>query len=199
MADAYQGLAPAGDIGALLRLIQEEKSQSVLAAPPAVEPGSPTREMVTDPLMSPESPGSTRIASIKPEGLGPNEVGNGELIGGGDGIQMPHGLAQGIAPVGPSISGGNPGGNPGGGNGGGGSAPSIGTTIKASTPVAQKSSGMTAQQQQLYNTVKSFLNIPMRSTRGQLITKPPTTPTPTPFKGTIQKNQKPSTGNAWRA
>jgi len=68
MAGAYQ--QSGGDIGTLLRLIQEEKSGSVLNAPPATDPNSPIRGQDQGPLLSPEAPGGTRNVSIKPEGLG---------------------------------------------------------------------------------------------------------------------------------
>lgn len=55
-----------GGIGALLRMIQEEKSQSPLM-PPSADVGSPIRGVVQGPIKSPESPGSSRMVSIRPE------------------------------------------------------------------------------------------------------------------------------------
>jgi hypothetical protein len=64
---AYQGSSIGGDIGSLLRMIQEEKASSVLAQPPASEPSTPVREVVQEPLQSPEAPGSQRVVSTRPE------------------------------------------------------------------------------------------------------------------------------------
>lgn len=65
---AYQQTG-GGDIGTLLRMIQEEKSSAVLNAPPAAEPGSPIRELTQGPILTPEDPTSTRISSQAAEGV----------------------------------------------------------------------------------------------------------------------------------
>lgn len=57
------------NIGALLRLIQEEKSQAPVMALPQESPTSPIREAITGPVMSPESPNSARVVSLRPEGV----------------------------------------------------------------------------------------------------------------------------------
>lgn len=57
------------NIGELLRLIQEEKSSSLAAVPPSSEPSSPIRGMVQQPIQTPEAPGSSRVVSIRPEGV----------------------------------------------------------------------------------------------------------------------------------
>lgn len=54
-------------IGTLLRLIQEEKAQSQAIVNPGDDPSSPIRQTVTEPIRSPESPGSERVVSIRPE------------------------------------------------------------------------------------------------------------------------------------
>lgn len=54
-------------IGSLLRLIQEEKASQQANMLPAADPSSPVRQTVQEPLKSPESVGSDRMISIKPE------------------------------------------------------------------------------------------------------------------------------------
>lgn len=73
MALGYQGTS-GGDIGTLLRMIQEEQSSSALATPPAAEPGSPIRELTQGPILAPESPGTSRVASLRPEGIASSPV-----------------------------------------------------------------------------------------------------------------------------
>ena len=69
MAETYQ---PTGsNIGTLLRLIAEEKTQNATLLPPATTPDSPLREVVQQPLKSSESPGSSRVVSIRPESAAP--------------------------------------------------------------------------------------------------------------------------------
>lgn len=63
-----------GFIGSLLRTIQEERSKAPHVLPPAGEPQAPIRAAVQAPLespISPESPGSARTVSIRPEGVPP--------------------------------------------------------------------------------------------------------------------------------
>lgn len=56
------------NIGALLRLIQEDQNQNIAASSPASDPESPLREVIQQPIEAPESPGSERVVSIRPEG-----------------------------------------------------------------------------------------------------------------------------------
>lgn len=56
------------NIGTLLRLIQEDKNQSMAATPPSAEPGSPIRGVVQQPLQAPNDPNSARVVSLRPEG-----------------------------------------------------------------------------------------------------------------------------------
>ncbi len=56
-----------GTIGALLRGIQEDKSQGPLAAPPETQPSSPIRGMVQQPVMQTEAPDSSRMIAVRPE------------------------------------------------------------------------------------------------------------------------------------
>lgn len=63
-----------GFIGSLLRTIQEERSKAPHVLPPASEPQAPIRAAVQAPLespISPESPGSSRVISVRPEGSPP--------------------------------------------------------------------------------------------------------------------------------
>lgn len=66
-----------GFIGSLLRTIQEERSKAPHVLPPAGEPQAPIRAAVQAPLespISPESPGSSRTVSIRPEGVPPTSA-----------------------------------------------------------------------------------------------------------------------------
>jgi hypothetical protein len=56
-----------GDIGNLLRLIQEEKAGGVLNQPPAADPSAPVRGVVQQPIQSPNDPGSARTVSTPPD------------------------------------------------------------------------------------------------------------------------------------
>lgn len=61
---AYQ---PTGSgIGTLLRLIKEQRSQSPII-PPASEVASPIRDVIQGPVKTPESPGTNRVVSVRPE------------------------------------------------------------------------------------------------------------------------------------
>jgi hypothetical protein len=53
-------------IGALLRMIQEEKATQP-PIPPSAEVGSPMRGVIQQPIQLPESPGTTHVVSVKPE------------------------------------------------------------------------------------------------------------------------------------
>lgn len=59
-----------GNIGALLRLIEQERKSAPHARFPTAAPSAPMRRSVSAPLESPiaaESPGTARVVSIKPE------------------------------------------------------------------------------------------------------------------------------------
>ena len=58
-----------GDIGSLLRLIQEEKARQFGMGRPGAAPGEQVREIVQQPLMAPEAPGTARVVGIKPEAV----------------------------------------------------------------------------------------------------------------------------------
>jgi hypothetical protein len=129
----YQG-GGQGDIGNLLRQIQEEKATSVLANPPAAEPGSPVRAVIQEPLKSPESPGGTRVVSTPAEAVTPGGVQPG-VVAPVNGVVAPV-PSRPAAPV-ASVSS-NPGGGSPAGNSQGSSSPVaspmsrqvLGTTIK---------------------------------------------------------------------
>lgn len=78
----YQG--GGNSIGTLLRLIQEEKASNQAIVNPGDDPSSPIRQTVTEPIRSPESPGSERVVSIRPESAiqqGPSGVVGPQAIG----------------------------------------------------------------------------------------------------------------------
>ena len=76
------GIYPqSGSIGALLRLIEQERKSAPHVRAPIAEPSAPMRKSVAAPLESPiapESPGTGRVVSIRPEvaptGAGPARV-----------------------------------------------------------------------------------------------------------------------------
>lgn len=71
-------------IGTLLRLIQEEKASNQANVMPGADPSSPIRQTVTEPIRTPESPGSERVVSIRPESAiqqGPSGVVAPQAIG----------------------------------------------------------------------------------------------------------------------
>lgn len=91
-------------IGSLLRFIQEQKSQSPIV-PPSTESGSPIRGVVQEPLNAPESVGTSRQISIRPEGAISSSQGESIQQGVGPvgesriaGLQI-GGPKEGIAPV----------------------------------------------------------------------------------------------------
>lgn len=82
----YQGTGAGGTIGALLRQIQEEKSQGPLVATPDTQTGSPIRSLVQPSLSQVEAPDSSRLVSVRPE-LGGAEQGGQPVVppfGGGE-------------------------------------------------------------------------------------------------------------------
>lgn len=66
--------AGGGNIGTLLRLIQEEQANNMAAIPPSADVASPIRAAIQQPLKSPESVGTSRIVSGKPEAVTPIET-----------------------------------------------------------------------------------------------------------------------------
>lgn len=177
---AYQSTG--GDIGTLLRLIQEDKSSTILANP-AADVASPIRGVVQGPLKSPESPGTTRVASLRPEGsaLGVSGPEQGVVTPAGA-APVPGGVVAPVAPrptpvptpTPPSASPSSPApsmnrpSNM-------ASAPSLGTKITSMPTIMQKA---------MQVIQKSVQKTPTRSTYGAPIvnvnTKKVPIPTPTP-------------------
>jgi len=56
------------NIGSLLRMIAEERSTNPAAMVPSAETASPVRTATAQPVLGAESPGSTMVGNIKPEG-----------------------------------------------------------------------------------------------------------------------------------
>lgn len=117
------------NIGTLLRLIQEDQNKSIPAINPANDPNSPMRGAIQGPINAPESPGSSRVVSVRPEGaIQQGEQVQGQVIGP---VAPVAPVAQVSGPVAPQASQQRP------SSGGGGvsapqiSAPSIGTRITA--------------------------------------------------------------------
>lgn len=76
------------NIGTLLRLIQEEQAVNPLNVKPSSDPNSPLRELVQGPLQSPEDPGSSRVVSVRPEGVTGESV-EGQVITPGGSPVLP--------------------------------------------------------------------------------------------------------------
>lgn len=87
-------------IGSLLRFIQEQKSQGPIV-PPSTEVGSPIRDVVQEPLKAPESIGTSRQVSIKPE----------DVLGGESqqALPIPEVGAESLGPIAPVASAATPG------------------------------------------------------------------------------------------
>lgn len=62
--------ASSGNIGALLRAIQEDNQTSPLSQPPQTQVGSPIRNLVQGPLQQVEAPQSAHVVSVRPESAG---------------------------------------------------------------------------------------------------------------------------------
>ncbi len=171
----YPG-AIAGNIGALLRLIQEEKAASPAALPPETAVTSPLRGVVQEPLRSPEAPGGTRVVSMRPEGVTPQGPTAAPTV-------VP--AARPVAPVAPVAPAGQPGvtGPVSAPSPASSSQPSVSGVSAQAPAIATKvmptmspaiQSAITATQ----NLMK-YLNVPRRSGVGPLIVPGPT-PTPAP-------------------
>ena len=88
-------LPQSGNIGALLRLIEQERKTAPHTKAPGAEPSAPLRKSVQAPLESPvapESPGTSRVVSMRPavtpptsEAAPPGVVKPGTAIMGGKG------------------------------------------------------------------------------------------------------------------
>lgn len=69
MTDTLYPSSSGSNIGTLLRLIQEDQNKNISNTPPGSQPGTPIRNVVQGPLQNVEAPGSSRVVSIKPEGV----------------------------------------------------------------------------------------------------------------------------------
>ena len=107
----YPGLTGANSIGTLLRMIREQKSESPMVAA-ETEPNTPMREMIDQPYYGPESPGTNRMVSLRPEQPQPGEMGEASMtpmrsrvgpigIGGGGEMLTAEGMGNPAAPAAP--------------------------------------------------------------------------------------------------
>lgn len=95
------------NIGTLLRLIQEDQNNSLLANNPASQPGSPIRGTVQGPLQSPNDPTSARVVSMRPEGVtqsGPQASPVGEVPGNVVSAAQPIAAAAPVSSITPNFS-----------------------------------------------------------------------------------------------
>jgi len=99
MAVPYAG---SGSIGALIRLIEQEKSKAPTAMKPEMELGAPIREMTAQPFMAPESVGTARTLSLKPEGVPSSMIAGGGQVTPAAAPPTPA-APIGVPVVGPSI------------------------------------------------------------------------------------------------
>jgi hypothetical protein len=215
----YPGQA-GSDIGTLLKMIQQDKSNSPTAVLPSSEQGSPIRNLVQEPLASPEAPTSSHVVSTPAEGSTAGVVapvmptspiapipGNAGSIPTGTLLSNAPVAPKVVAPVAPA-----PAPTP--------SMPRIGTSIGSSAsigPSKAQSVSMpttntsisaapspapqqnTNNTQSLMNLLKSFFGgTPFRSTIGQPVAQP-SGPTPTPNPSQKQKGSAPSFRTSWLA
>lgn len=126
-----------GNIGAVLRKIQEERAQSPSVTPPSTEPGNPIRELtVTPPTGEPESPGSSRVVGMRPEASvapGVSPVAAGAGVSGGLPVVPPR-MTSGYGTVGGENSSSTPSSSP--------SQPDSNPAPTQATPVAPRTTGL---------------------------------------------------------
>ena len=164
-----------GNIGALLRLIQEEKAASPAALPPETAVASPMRGIVQQPLRSPEAPGGTRVVSMRPEGVTSQGPAVAPTV-----VPAARPVAP-IAPPSPVVAPSGP-----AGAAGPAPAPSQPSVQGASAPsIATKVMPTQSPQQSAWESIQKFLPYfptPQRSRVGPQMVQP--APTPTPAQGT---------------
>lgn len=85
--------------GGLLRMLLEEQGQTNALMKPQADPNTLTRETVQGPIFTPESPGSERVVSIRPEGVTQQGPEGGQVIA----PVMPSAPGAGASPVIPPI------------------------------------------------------------------------------------------------
>lgn len=54
-------------IGSLLRMVQEDQNQNIAGGLPSAQTSSPIRQVVQQPVTSPEAPGSSHVVAVRPE------------------------------------------------------------------------------------------------------------------------------------
>lgn len=191
MAGPYQ--LQGGDIGTLLRMIQDEKASNPVLNTPATDPNSPIRAQVQGPLLAPEAPGGTRNVSIRPEGigtLGPAEASSGQVVA--PMVQTPR-----IGPVtAPTIAN-----KPGGGAPvptpvptptPRSSAPAIGTRITPTQSVLGKST-QSRPATSIPTPTRPRIGVPIVNPQNSLRPAPTVTPVQQQQQG--GRNTKPKTGH----
>ena len=109
MSTYKPGIASAA-LGSLLRKVQEDKEAQPHRVPPTAQVSSPIRQQVQPPITMPESVGSGKVVSLKPElrpsaesptsSFEPQVVGFPKSIAGGPGQDLP---GKGSAIPGPSV------------------------------------------------------------------------------------------------
>lgn len=102
MADTLYPSAGGSNIGTLLRLIQEDQNKNISSTPPGAQPGSPIRNVVQGPLHASESPGSSQVISLRPEGVTQQGPQTAPVIPAG-GVS-PIGVGNVVAPRAPVIA-----------------------------------------------------------------------------------------------
>lgn len=191
-------LYPSGtgsNIGTLLRLIQEDKSQAPAAQVPAADPNSPIRQITQSPLQSPNDPTSDRVVSLRPEGVN-QPVGPGEVIPAGG--ALPPSAAPNPSVVSAGVYTPPPPGAP---------PPSFGTPPPSSAPSVQASAPpigtrITTLPQQRPSSVRGVSVTPQSSRVGGIISTPNeggTILAPTPTPGQPKKSGKTSSDIPWYA
>jgi hypothetical protein len=175
------------NIGTLLRMIREDQNQNIAATPPATQPGSAIREVVQQPLSSPNDPNSARVVSVRPEGVtqqGPDTQVTQPVAPASPAAAPPVVAPTAPKPAAPSVSSpsasrpSSPSAQPSRPAQSAPSFPSIGTTIKAAAPTPRPSPSE-------FFTPKPGLRYftPQRSSVGVKVSnKPGPTPTPRPGK-----------------
>jgi hypothetical protein len=201
---AYQ--SSGNDIGSLLRMIAEEKSTQPVGITPQAESGTLMREMVQTPVYTPESSGTARVTSIKPEmGVQPSSmptsmpppappVAPTPTIPNA-GVPMPTEPIREITPTSPNLSENAP--QP---QQSPPSSTAAGVSVAAPQPTniyqAPKTLGATVAKPQLFSpapwTTSSWYGTPSKSSVGNLVvkntvSKPQAKPTPTPAQYALNK------------
>lgn len=201
----YQG-GGGNAIGTLLRMLEDEKSASPLQQKPESAVGSPLRGAVQTPYFTPESPGSSRVVSARPEGVTPSgpqsSVTAGNVVAPVAPIRptpsMPVSPVRPVSPIAPQIRGSAPVPTP---------VPTPSPTPRPGVSVAPKITGQVAGAS-TYKAAPGFLPSSQYkatpSSIGQKVVTPRAIPTPTPNQqqveqSTKQKNKTPGGNKFYRS